>query len=278
MMHILTFDIEDWFHIMEIDELENREAWDRFPSIVEEKTGLILDILDDYDAKATFFVLGWIAKKYPKIAPRIVKRGHELATHGYWHRRVYEQTPESFYNDLKDSVELLQEQTGIKISGYRAPSFSIIPGMEWAFEILCELGIEYDSSLFPAKRGHGGYPCSPRPNSIRLQNGKTITELPISIVNNGKLKLPFSGGGYLRLLPSSIIRWGFDQFESQNLPVITYLHPRDFAPEQPRVSMPLNRKFKSYIGLSTTEKKLRMLLNNYRFTTCSEYVCNNLII
>lgn len=269
MKHVLTFDIEDWFHIMEIDELENRVAWDHFPSIVEEKTDLILELLDEYDTKATFFVLGWIAEKYPDIAPAIVKNGHELATHGFWHRRVYEQAPDSFRKDLLESIEILQEQTGVKIMGYRAPSFSITPGDEWAFEIMKDLGIEYDASLFPANRGHGGYPCKQNAHFIQTSNGK-LPELPMSVVKIGPANIPFSGGGYMRALPLWAIKHGFKSFEEKNIPVVVYLHPRDFAPEQPRVKMPLDRKFKSYTGLATTERKLRALLEEFEFTTCRE--------
>ncbi len=275
MKHVLTFDIEDWFHIMEIPELENRKAWIEFPSIVEEKTALILEILDEYDTKATFFVLGWVADNYPKIATAIVEKGHELATHGYWHRRVYEQSPESFRDGLKKSVGILQEQTGEKIIGYRAPSFSITPGNEWAFDIIKELGLEYDSSLFPAKRGHGGFPCDQNFHSIKTINGD-LTELPMSVLQFGPFKMPFSGGGYLRALPLRAIMSGFRAFEKKGIPVVVYLHPRDFAPDHPRVKMPLNRKFKSYIGLNSTERKLRNLLETFEFDTCWNVLANEI--
>ena len=128
MKHALSFDIEDWFHLVDIPELEDFSTWDTRSSIVEEKTDLILSIVDQFEVKATFFVLGWIAKKYPKISKKIVEAGHELGTHSYWHRRVYELTPDIFYNDLKLSIDVLQDQTGFRVSGFRAPSFSIIPG------------------------------------------------------------------------------------------------------------------------------------------------------
>lgn len=267
MKHALSFDIEDWFHIVDIPELEDRTLWDSRPTIVEKKTDLILSILDEFDTKATFFVLGWIANKYPGIAKKIFQAGHELGTHSYWHRRVYELTPDVFLKDLKLSIDILQDQSGVKVKGFRAPSFSIIPGTEWAFDVIRGVGLTYDASLFPAKRGHGGYPCMQQAHMLIMHN-YSIPELPMSILKLGPVWLPFSGGGYMRALPYSMIELSFKKFESMEVPVVVYLHPRDFAPDQPVVSMPLHRKFKSYVGLSSTEMKLKSLLSKFEYTTC----------
>lgn len=275
MKHALSFDIEDWFHIVDIPQLEDITTWDTRPTIVEEKTDLILSILDEFETKATFFVLGWVAKKYPAISKKIVSAGHELGTHSYWHRRVYELSPEEFHKDLKQSVDVLEDQTGVKVKGFRAPSFSIIPGSEWAFDIIKEIGLEYDASLFPAKRGHGGYPCQQDSHFIKTKYGK-LPELPMSIIKLRSVKLPFSGGGYLRALPLWAIKKGVRKFEQENIPVVVYLHPRDFAPNQPIVNMPIHRKFKSYTGLSSTEDKLRTLLKEFEFVTCHEILSNTL--
>lgn len=269
MKHALSFDIEDWFHIVDIPELEDVTTWNARPTIVEEKTDLILSILNEFKVRATFFVLGWAAEKYPSISKKIVSAGHELGTHSYWHRRVYELSPEEFYSDLKRSVEVLEDQTGVKVKGFRAPSFSIIPGTEWAFDVIKEIGLKYDASLFPAKRGHGGYPCAQEAHTIQTSKGN-ISELPMSITTLGPVKVPFSGGGYMRALPLWAIKKGFKNFEKDGVPVVIYLHPRDFAPEQPVVKMPFHRKMKSYTGLSTTEGKLRALLEEFKFTTCEE--------
>lgn len=269
MKHALSFDIEDWFHIVDIPELEDRKSWNEFDSIVEEKTDLILEVLDEFNTKATFFILGWIARKYPNLSKKVAKSGHEVGTHSFWHRRVYEMEPEDFRHDLSMSIDVLEQQTGQKVKGFRAPSFSITPGTEWAFDIMGELGLIYDASLFPAARGHGGYPCSQEIHFIPLsQANHYLIELPMSIQGFGPVKIPFSGGGYMRLLPSGVIQRYFDSFEDNNTPVVVYLHPRDFAPDQPRVKMPLDRKFKSYVGLSSTEQKLRDLLESYTFDTC----------
>lgn len=275
MKHALSFDIEDWFHIVDIPELEDTSTWDVRSSIVEEKTDLVLAIVDEFEVKATFFVLGWVAKKYPEIAKKIMDAGHEIGTHSFWHRRVYELTPEIFYNDLKLSVDVLQDQTRVKVNSFRAPSFSIIPGSEWAFDVIKEVGLTYDASLFPASRGHGGYPCPQEAHLVSTSDG-AMPELPMSVFKAGHLSMPFSGGGYLRALPHKVIEQGFTAFEKKGVPVVVYLHPRDFAPEQPVVPMPLHRKFKSYIGLSTTEQKLRRLLKKFEFTTCENVLKKHL--
>lgn len=269
MKHALSFDIEDWFHIVEIPELEDRSKWDTFPSIVEEKTDLILEILNEYDVKATFFVLGWIAKKYPSIAKKIAENGHELGTHSFWHRKVYEMSQDEFYEDLKQSIDIIRDQSGAEVKGYRAPSFSITPGTEWALKVMSELGLEYDASLFPASRSHGGYKLKQGPQMLdKNLFGNTFPELPMSMMTFGSMNIPFSGGGYLRFWPEWWLKYGFRQLEKKGLPGVIYLHPRDFAPECPRVEMPLHRRFKCYTGLETTERKLIMLLNNFQFDTC----------
>lgn len=271
MKHVLSFDVEDWFHLVDIPGLDDASTWGDRVSIVEEKTDFILGLLDEFDTKATFFMLGWIAERYPSLARRIAEAGHEISSHSYWHRRVYELTPKEFYADLKRSVDVLEDQTGKKIQGFRAPSFSITPGTEWAFDVIKEVGLEYDASLFPAKRGHGGYLCEQESHILDTAGG-ALSELPMSVADVGPLRVPFSGGGYLRVLPLWAIHQGFRAFERKGVPVVVYLHPRDFAPEQPVVKMPLTRKFKSYVGLASTERKLRSLLEHYRFTTCADLV------
>ena len=266
----LSFDIEDWFHMVGIDAVADPDTWPDLPSIVVEQTQWIVHTLAEADVKATFFMLGWVAERYPQLARLIADAGHELGTHSYWHRKVYDLTPQQFHEDIKRSIDIIESQSGQKVLGFRAPSFSIRPGTEWAFDVLADLGLVYDTSLFPAPRGHGGYPCPPQPHVFRdAPGGRPIHELPISVMRIGPIKLPFSGGGYVRLLPGVVIRRGFDQLHKRGCPVVIYLHPRDFCPDCPRVSMPLHRRFKSYVGLGTTKRKLAMLLGRYRFDTCS---------
>ena len=270
MINALSFDIEDWFHLVEIEAVADPARWDSLSSIVVEYTRWIVETIDKAGVRATFFILGWVADKHPELAKMIAASGHEIATHSYWHRKVYDLTPDEFREDMQRSIEVLSNQTGQKIRGFRAPSFSITPGTEWAFDVLHDLGIDYDASLFPGVRGQGGYPCRQEPHSFdAAPSGRAMPELPMSVMRVGPARMCFSGGGYLRLLPMWFIRRGFAQFNDAGLPVVIYLHPRDFAPDCPRVPMPLSRRFKCYVGLKSTKRKLESLLREYRFDTCA---------
>lgn len=272
--HVLSFDIEDWFHIVDIPAVDDPKRWpelSRESSLVERYTDQILELCRQHQTRATFFVLGWIAERHPALVARIADAGHEIATHSFWHRRVYTLKPEAFLQDLRDSIDAIRAAApGATIRGFRAPSFSITPGTEWAFDVLHDLGIEYDASLFPAPRGHGGYPCPQAPHVFAdAPSGRPMPELPMSVMRLAGRRMAFSGGGYLRLLPGWLIRRGFDQLNRRGLPTVVYLHPRDFAPDCPRVPMPMKRRFQCYVGLGTTKAKLQMLLQRYRFDTCA---------
>ncbi len=270
VLNALSFDIEDWFHMVEIDAVADPAGWPGLESLVERYTDWIVETVTAAGARATFFVLGWIAERYPRLVGRIAAAGHELGSHSFWHRKVYELTPAVFAEDMKRSIDAIESAGGRKVLGFRAPSFSITPGSEWAFDVLHDLGLRYDASLFPARRGHGGYPCPPRPHDFTgAPSRRPIRELPMSVMRFAGANLPFSGGGYLRLLPPWLIRMGFEQLNRAGVPAVVYLHPRDFAPDCPRVPMPLRRRFKCYVGLRGTKAKLRMLLERYRFDTCA---------
>ena len=267
----LSFDIEDWFHLVEIDAVSDPDRWPDLHSLVERETRWIIRTVTEAGVRATFFMLGWIAERYPQITRLIAESGHELGSHSFWHRRVDQLSPEAFKEDLVRSIDVIEQQSGQKVLGFRAPSFSITPGAEWAFDVLHEAGLAYDASLFPAPRGQGGYPCAPDAHTFtNSPSGRSMPELPMSVLRCGPARLPFSGGGYLRLLPQSFIRGAFDRFNRRGRPVVVYLHPRDFATDCPRVPMPLVRRFKSYVGLKSTREKLTMLLKHYRFDTCSK--------
>lgn len=284
IVHTLSFDIEDWFHIVEVKAVEDPNLWpglSKESSLVERYTDLILKVCDDHKAKATFFMLGWIAERHPQMVKRIHDAGHELATHSYWHRKVYELTPESFREDIDQSIKVIKDAApGAEISGFRAPSFSITQGAEWAFDVLLDAGLTYDASLFPGARGHGGYMCPKGIHTVTAPSGRTIPELPMSLapVGIGPLKkdLCYSGGGYLRLLTNGMIRDGFETSAKEGHASVIYLHPRDFAPDCPKVKMPPHRFFKCYIGTGSTEGKLRDLLTRYRFQTCKETLASQL--
>jgi polysaccharide deacetylase family protein (PEP-CTERM system associated) len=270
MVNALSFDIEDWFHLVEIDAVSDPALWPGLPSLVVPYTDRILEALAEKDVKATFFVLGWVAERYPEIPKRIAAAGHELGSHSFWHRRVELLSREEFRDDVRRSIDAIEQPSGAKVLGFRAPSFSIRRGSEWALDELLDLGLVYDASLFPAPRGHGGYDCPRRPHVFTATpSGRPIPELPMSVMRFGPLRVPFSGGGYLRLLPPSLIRLGFRRTHRDGAPVVVYMHPRDFAPDGPIVPMSPYRRFKCTVGLKSSMAKLRMLLATYRFTTCA---------
>lgn len=284
-LHALSFDIEDWFHIVEVAAVEDPKLWPKLSdesSLVERYTDLILSICDEHKTKATFFILGWIAERHPAMIKRIADAGHELATHSFWHRKVYELAPEVFREDMAQSLAAIRTaaagSTGrpdsIAIHGFRAPSFSIIPGTEWAFDVLLDLGLMYDASLFPADRAHGGYNGTQGPHTLKTPSGRSIPELPMSIASVGvgpfKKRMCYSGGGYLRLLTNSMIEQGIAAEEKAGRPTVVYLHPRDFAPDCPKVKMPPHRYFKCYVGTGTTAGKLHSILSRHRWGTCEE--------
>lgn len=270
LTHALSFDIEDWFHLVGIESVADSSTWDSLPSLVEKYTEWIVQTVSNRNIRATFFVLGWVAERYPKLVEMIAEQGHEIGTHSYWHRGVYTLTPDIFREDLKRSIDVLEQASGQKVLGFRAPSFSIKPGCEWAFDVMHDCGIVYDASLFPAPRGQGGYICPRKIHTFTgAPSGRPMPELPMSVMNFMGKRLPFSGGGYVRLLPWWVIDKGFKQLESQGRPAVVYLHPRDFAPDCPRVSMPPHRKFKCYVGLSSTKHKMLQMLDHYHFDSCA---------
>lgn len=287
LTHALSFDIEDWFHIVEVKAVEDPSQWpdlSRRSSLVERYTDLILKICDDHRVRATFFILGWIADKHPALVRRIFDAGHEIGTHSFWHRKVYELSPETFRDDITDSLRAIRAAIpsggDLAIHGFRAPSFSITPGIEWAFDVLLDLGITYDASLFPGPRGHGGYACPRGAHVIRTPSGRMIPELPMSIAPIGigpfKKRMCYSGGGYLRFLPPRLIRQGLAEEAAFGRATVVYLHPRDFAPDCPRVPMPPHRRFKCYVGMRSTESKLRSLLSEHRWDTCRSVLNSSL--
>ncbi len=269
-VNALSFDIEDWFHIVDIEGLDPG-TWDSRESIVEQRTDEILALLRRHGARATFFILGWIADRHPGLVRRIAEAGHEIGSHSYWHRPVYSLSREEFHEDTARSIEAIERACGVRPVCYRAPSFSIVQGCEWAFDVLHDCGIKWDASLFPGGRGHGGYPCRDEPFLFRgAPSGRAMPELPLGLMRVFGGGICFSGGGYFRLLPKTLLRLGFHLHAKRGLPVVTYLHPRDFAPDCPRVPMPVNRRFKCYVGLSSTRPKLEWLLKRFRFAPCGE--------
>ncbi len=254
-MNFITFDIEDWFHILDHPVSAKPSTWVRFESRIDYGVGLILSLMDKYDLKGTFFCLGWIAEKYPNIIKRIDEAGHHIGTHSYYHQLVYKQSEDEYREDLSDSIKILSDLTGKKIDAYRAPGFSIKNSNLWAFDVMAEEGIKFDSSVFPATRAHGGLPkfTTNQPCKIITKKGYEIIELPINTTSLLGQKFVFSGGGYFRLLPQFFLK---ELFKSQDYNM-TYFHPRDFDTGQPKLpGLSAYRLFKSYYGIKNTLTKL----------------------
>jgi len=259
-MKFITFDIEDWFHILDHPETANPSSWDKFESRIDHGVGLIIDLMDKHDLKGTFFCLGWIAEKHPHIIKRIDAAGHHIGTHSYYHQLAYKQTEDEYRKDLSDSIKILSDLTGKTIDAYRAPGFSIKESNLWAFDVMAEEGIKYDSSVFPANRAHGGLPqfTTDQPCKVTTKKGYEIIELPMNTASLLGEKFVFSGGGYFRLLPEWYLK---KLFKSQDY-VMTYFHPRDFDTEQPIIpGIDGVRKLKTYIGINGNASKLSNILN-----------------
>ena len=269
-VHGLSFDIEDWFHVIGVPELEDSATWEKRESLVERRTDQILQICEDHEVKATFFIVGWIAEHHPALMRRIADAGHEFGSHTHWHRLLFKLDRPTFREDLQRSIRVIQDRTGREVLGFRAPCFSLVPGWEWIVDELLDEGIRYDASLFPVPRENGGYPCPREPHLFEAPSGRRMPSLPMSVARIGPVVTGFSGGSYLRLLPSRIVESLFRRHEGRGMPAVVYLHPRDFAPDCPRVPMDLRRRFNLHAGMNTTERKLRRLLDRFAFVPCSE--------
>ncbi len=276
----LTIDVEDYFHVSAFEKQSPPNTWGGRECRVEQNTDTILSLLDDHNVKATFFILGWVAERYPQISPMIFNQGHEIASHGYLHQRVALQDRKTYRNDIRRGKKLLEDQIGNEVLGYRAPSYSITRQTDWAFDELVEAGFQYDSSIFPMKHDFYGIPDWPRFDGYAIKDGeswnasdqvlegqKGIRELPISTLKLGKSNLPIAGGGYFRLLPYAFTRWGLDRInQKEQQPFVFYLHPWEFDPEQPRMEgASAKSRFRHYLNLNKTEKRFKQLLNDFEF-------------
>lgn len=262
-MNILTFDIEEWFHVLDNESTQTEKEWINYESRIHQNMDKIYHMLDKSKVNATFFCMGWIAEKYPEVIQSIVNKGFEIGSHTRMHQLACAQTPTEFKKDVEHSIKTLEDLSGKRVKYFRAPGFSITEENKWAFEILVELGIEIDCSIFPVKRAHGGFASYGTPNpSILEYNGVSIKELPINYADFLNKPIIFSGGGYFRLLPYPLIK----KWTKQSDYIMTYFHPRDFDPTQPVIKdLSKVRKFKSYVGLSKSEKKLENWLNDFKF-------------
>lgn len=259
----LTIDVEDYFQVSAFDPYIPRDDWDSIPCRVERNIDRILSLLEKKGINATFFTLGWIAKRYPSMVRRIVENGHELASHGCDHNRVTELGSNEFYKDIADSKKILEDISGFPVIGYRAPSFSINKQNYWALSLLEEAGYLYSSSIYPVRHDHYGIPDAPRfafyPNSGKL------LEVPITTVNLLGRNIPVGGGGYFRLWPYAVSRWFIQRVnEKDQRSAVFYFHPWEIDPDQPRQKgINLKVRFRHYLNLDLMEERLTNLLNDF---------------
>ena len=262
-MHILSFDVEEWFHLLEHDAVRHETSWGSFERKLPRMLERILSMLEETGTKATFFCLGWVAREYPGLIRDIDGAGHEIGSHSDVHTLIFEQTPDEFRDELRRSKDSLEQVVGKSVRAFRAPGFSLVPRCAWAFDVLAEEGFEVDCSIFPAHRAHGGFPGFRAAGPLRIQTASgELREFPMNTAEIGTRRLVFSGGGYFRLLPLPLLQrlWRRSGY------TMTYFHPRDFEPEQKYLPGlgPL-RRFKSYYGLRQAEAKLRAILDEFQF-------------
>lgn len=280
MLNALTIDVEDYFQVNAFVRHIRRCEWDRYPLRVEQNTMRILELLDEYGIKATFFILGWVAERVPCLVKEIHAKGHEIACHGYGHELIYSIGPDAFRADIRRSKQILEDQCGQQVHGYRAPSYSITGRSLWALDILIEEGFSYDSSIFPVYHDTYGVPDAPRFPHVISRPAGNISEFPLTTyplrLGKKEYRLPIAGGGYLRLFPAELIRRGIAYINRQEQqPAVLYFHPWEIDPEQPRIKAGLKSRFRHYLNLHKTEDKLRHLLQQLPFGTMKETLENS---
>ncbi len=273
ILNAFTVDVEDYFQVSAFENHVRRDEWDHWESRVVPNTQRILELLDRNDVKATFFILGWIAQRHPQLVRTIQAAGHEIGSHGYWHRLIYQQTPEEFRADLQRSRDVLQEIIGQPVTAHRAASFSITKASLWALEILVEEGFLIDSSVFPIHHDRYGIPGAERKLHRLTTASGPLWEFPPSVARFAGLNVPVSGGGYFRLYPLPWTVYCLRRINRvQQQPFLCYVHPWEFDPEQPRIHASWTSRFRHYVNLDRSERKLDRLLRHFRFGRLSEVV------
>jgi polysaccharide deacetylase family protein (PEP-CTERM system associated) len=261
----LSVDIEDWFQVGAFERTIRREDWDGLVHRVERNSDAVIDLFGRMGARATFFTLGWVAERYPALIRRITDAGHELASHGWDHVRVFTMSPDQFRADLRRTRDVLQDIGGQPVTGYRAPSFSIDKRTPWAHEILAEEGYAYSSSVAPVVHDHYGWPEAPR-FAFRPVEGSPLVELPVTTARLGGRIVAAGGGGFFRLFPYAFSRWAIGQVNREHRPAIFYFHPWEIDPGQPRVAdAPLKSKLRHYARLGAMEGKLERVIGEFRW-------------
>lgn len=276
ILNAFTVDVEDYFQVSAFEKHVPRAQWDQCESRVEANTHRILRLLDQHAVKATFFLLGWVGERYPQLVRDIQACGHEIGSHGYWHRLIYEQTPDEFRADLRRSRDVLQEIIGQPVTAHRAASFSITKRSLWALEILVEEGFLVDSSVFPIYHDRYGIPCAERKLHRLMTASGPLWEFPPSVARFAALNVPVSGGGYFRLYPLWWTVYCLRRINRvQQQPFVCYVHPWEFDTEQPRIhAASWVSRFRQYVNLGRSERKLDRLLRHFRFGRLSDVLAD----
>ncbi len=271
MVNALSIDVEDYFQVSAAEGIVNYKDWDKYESRVVRNTQKVLTILKESNTKATFFVLGWIAERFPELIKEIYSQGHEIGSHGYSHRLIYKQGAKKFREDIRKSKKIVEKIVGDKVIGYPAPSFSITKNSLWAFEILKEEGFLYDSSTFPILHNRYGIPRAKRSiHKIDLEEREEIIEFPLSTIKLLNVNFPVAGGGYFRFFPLFLTRFAIKHINQEGFPAIVYLHPWEFDPGQPKIGLFGLNRFRHYVNLHKNENKLKSLLGTFQFLPLRE--------
>lgn len=279
MNNVLSVDVEDYFHVAALSETIRIEDWETISPRVVDNTRRLLDIFDRHNVKATHFILGWVAERFPELVREIDAHGHEVASHGYSHQLVYDQTPDQFHKETRKSKDVLEDILGKPITGYRAASYSITNKSLWALDILSELGFKYDSSIFPIRHDRYGIPdAEPLPHKLLTPNGSEIVEFPLTTSSLFGIKMPAAGGGYFRLYPYILSKFLLRQVQKANKPIVFYLHPWEIDHKQPRVKVSALSRFRHYNNLDKCQLRLEHLLTDFSFTTMEESLKHQALI
>jgi len=271
--HVLSIDLEDYFHVEAFSRQIDRSDWQHYPTRVVENSHRLLDLFDQHGVKATFFVLGWVASRFPRLIRQIHERGHELACHSYWHRKIYTLTPSEFREDTRLARFAIEDAASVAVHGYRAPTWSVTRDSLWALDILAEEGFTYDSSIFPVHHDLYGIPGASRyPWIYTSAAGNKLLELPPATIEFCGTNLAAAGGGYFRLLPMQFTEWAFQRFEKEQKSLVFYLHPWEIDPGQPRIAAPLKSRLRHYTNLASTQHRLEKLLQRYSFQPFRDYI------
>jgi polysaccharide deacetylase family protein (PEP-CTERM system associated) len=262
---ILSVDVEDYFQTEAFASVIPRVSWGSYKLRVDQNTQVMLDLFDEFNVHATFFVLGWIADRLPMLVREISERGHELACHSYWHRPVYSLNTDSFREDTRNAIRAIEDAAGVQVAGYRAPTWSITQKSLWALDVLAEEGFEYDSSVYPIHHDLYGIPGARTTPYAWKTAHRCLLEIPPTTYSIGKMAIPAAGGGYLRILPLCFSQLAINQITSGGHRAVVYLHPWEIDPEQPRMKGPWKSRLRQYWGLNSLSGRLETLLQRNHF-------------